>query len=501
MLPVKLNRRGQAFLIGAIIIFLCLDTLMLTLNFQITRQVTNQTLVINLAGRQRMLSQTMAKHIFAINPQKLNDKATQENLMSYISASELFADTLRTFKQSGYVIDAEKQLRELDRIDSEEAQAIISKASASVKSLNNLNSEILRNGLTRERYQQIRTTIEAINTPLLEQMNQLTVLVQKHAEAKTQQLRIIQFITFILALISFAFIIYRFRRTHVESEQTINILSDLIQSAKAALIIFDKQGRIIMSNESARALLNYDEDTMKTLTKSQVFNLDDSEPMVIDSNGQAQPAMIHNRELIRENTTISIATIIEKSQYLAHEHNLFTLANRNALTGMLNHNALNTALYHKTQQGKFLGGRFACFYIHVENYNDIVHKHGHKIGDDILKELTYRLCSVTRESDFIYHINGHEFVVITDLNDHENSLATITKKISGTNYHSFNVNNTYNIDISLDIGSSICPDHGTDPDTVLLHAKNSMKAVNEQKPHQRDSQVIDLSKASKNRQR
>ena len=124
-----------------------------------------------------------------------------------------------------------------------------------------------------------------------------------------------------------------------------------------------------MSNESARALLNYDEDTMKTLTKSQVFNLDDSEPMVIDSNGQAQPAMIHNRELIRDNTTISIATIIEKSQYLAHEHNLFTLANRNALTGMLNHNALNTALYHKTQQSKFLGGRFACFYIHVENYN------------------------------------------------------------------------------------------------------------------------------------
>ena len=501
MLLTGSTKRGQAYLFSAIALFLCLDVFMLFLNFQITRQVTEQTIVVNLAGRQRMLSQTMAKYIFAIDPQQLSNKSAQENLMGYISAYDMFIDTLRAFKSSGYVIDTEKKLIEIQKIDSPQAQTIIKQTLDSVQSLHAINSSVLRNGLTIGRYEKIRSIMEAVNTKVLDKMNQLTVIVQKSANAHTQDLRIIQLMTFLLALINFAFILYRFRRNRLESEQTIHVLSDLIQSAKAALIIFDKQDRVIMSNEAAHALFHYDEATMQTLKKSQIFKLDSSEPMIIDSNGQQQPAIIHQRELIREDASISIATIIEKSQYIEHEQNLFTLANRNTLTGLLNHNALNTALYHKTQQIKFLGGRFACFYIQLHNYNEILSQHGQTIGDDTLKELTYRLCSVKRDSDFIYHINGHEFVIITDLSNHDDSLTTITKKIAGTNYHSFNINNSNQVDVYLNIGSSVCPDDSIEPDTLLSFAKKRMTVTADHESNQRNSQVIDMSKASKNRHR
>ncbi|MGO1295762.1 MAG: diguanylate cyclase domain-containing protein [Vibrio sp.] len=479
---------------------------MLALNFQITHQVTGQTVAVNLAGRQRMLSQSMAKHIFAINRQQLSDKSAQENIMGYISAYDMFIDTLRAFKNSGYVIDAEKKLIEIQRIDDPQAQRIIEQTIDSVKPLHDINSKVLRDGLTLERYQNIRAIMVAINTKILHKMNQLTVIVQESANTHTLELRVIQLMTFLLALVNFAFIIYRFRRNNLQSEQTIHVLSDLIQSAKTALIIFDKQDRIIMSNEAAQSMFHYDEATMQSLKKSQVFNLDSSETMIIDSNGHQQPAIIHQRELIRETASLSIATIIEKSQYIENEQTLFTLANRNSLTGLLNQNALNqnalnTALYHKTQQIKFLGGRFACFYIQLDNYSEIANTHGQTIANDTLKELTYRLCSVKRDSDFIYHINGHEFVIITDLSDHEASLATITKKIAGTNYHSFNINDSNNIDVYLNIGAAVCPDDSIEPDTLLSCAKKRMIVTAEHESNQRDSQIIDMSKASKNRHR
>lgn len=478
------------FLVCSILLFLSLDTTMLALNYKITHEVSEDAVIINLAGRQRMLSQNMAKSVFQIDPTSTNTKQSQTLILQYMQSYEMFTDTLEGFAKGGYVVDAEKKLVMVRPIDLPKVSELINNANQLLIPLEQLNLTILKHGLNTKLLGDIKHTLANINLPLLGLMNDITVLVEKNSQEKSDTLRSIQMFTFFLALLNFAFIVTQFRSGQRQSDQTINVLNELIQSAKASLVIFNEMGQVSMANESARRMFGYTEQEILQLSKDKLFNYDNEQLVALSRSGKQIPIELHERSIIRHGETLTIATLIESQQQINQNRALFQLANRDSLTGMFNRNALNIALYHKVQQTKFWGARFACYAINIDNFKQVNALYGRNVGDDVLKEFTYRLCRTTRDSDFIYRYGGDEFVLVVDLSDNELALNKVTNKINDITTSSFKLPDDIEITLTTSFGIAICPDDADDPEELLSIAQELMK-------NGKDSQVIELSQASK----
>ena len=249
-----------------------------------------------------------------------------------------------------------------------------------------------------------------------------------------------------------------------------------------------------MANESARRMFGYTEGEILQLSKDKLFSYDNEQLVALTRSGKQVPVELHERSIIRHGETLTIATLIESQQQLNHNRTLFQLANRDPLTGMFNRNALNIALYHKVQQTKFWGARFACYAINIDNFKQVNSLYGRNIGDDVLKEFTYRLCRTTRDSDFIYRYGGDEFVLVVDLSDNELALNKVTSKVKDITSVPFKLPDDIEVNLTASIGVAICPDDADDPEELLTIAQEVMHRG-------KDSEVIELSQAARIRQK
>ncbi|HMZ12181.1 MAG TPA: type IV pili methyl-accepting chemotaxis transducer N-terminal domain-containing protein, partial [Plasticicumulans sp.] len=90
-------------LLAAITLFVLFDLLVLAVNFWITWQVEHDALAINVAGRQRMLTQRIAKSLLLLGRP---EDATQAR-RDLRAAKELFGETLAAFEAGGHVRDGD----------------------------------------------------------------------------------------------------------------------------------------------------------------------------------------------------------------------------------------------------------------------------------------------------------------------------------------------------------------------------------------------------------
>lgn len=108
MIPLIFNRFGKyRFLVTSIALFLIFDLGVLTLNFYTSGKIAEQTERINLAGRQRTLTQQMSKATLYIKSQKLQHWVYQSGLDELRDYYFTFDQTLSAFDQGGSTTSAE----------------------------------------------------------------------------------------------------------------------------------------------------------------------------------------------------------------------------------------------------------------------------------------------------------------------------------------------------------------------------------------------------------
>ena len=96
-------------IIISIALFLLLDASVLMLNFYVSFEISSDAIGINLAGRQRMLSQRMAKSLFVldgVHDDPVIFKATMDEL---VESKNMFDETLYAFINGGNVFGANKK--------------------------------------------------------------------------------------------------------------------------------------------------------------------------------------------------------------------------------------------------------------------------------------------------------------------------------------------------------------------------------------------------------
>ncbi len=186
-------------------LFLTFDVGVLLPNFLISANLKQDAISINLAGRQRMLSQRMTKALLQVKLAKEAQKEIDTAKQELNKASQLFDDTLTGFEQGKMVTGGDGKPVFLDAVETTKSQEIIVKAKqiwtpyktkiqAIISAGDNPPIEVLQDAIA---------SAEENNLKLLDLMNQLTTEEQQVADNKANILQIIQTVGLSFALINF----------------------------------------------------------------------------------------------------------------------------------------------------------------------------------------------------------------------------------------------------------------------------------------------------------
>lgn len=246
------NRKGSILsgryrtIIIAIACFLLFDLGVLILNFYTSFQIKEDALGINLAGRQRMLSQRTIKALLIVSGEP--QTSSQRNLAELKEATAMFDTTLQAFQSGGIVTGGDGQATYLKAVQDPQTLSVLQKASEIWAPYYRLLQPVLENTATPEQEQQVMTYALEHNTQLLHLMNELTTALELQAENRASFLRMVQTVGIILALLNFAFILYKFIHQLRKSDDAIEIVNaenrEILNTVQEGLFLVTPSCRI-----------------------------------------------------------------------------------------------------------------------------------------------------------------------------------------------------------------------------------------------------------------
>jgi two-component system, chemotaxis family, sensor kinase CheA len=237
-------------IIISIALFLLLDASVLLLNFYVSFEISTDAVGINLAGRQRMLSQRMAKSLFVLNGAQDEPAAFTTSLEELVISKNMFDETLHAFIEGGSVAGANKEKVRLNALTSVTGQEKLRQAAEIWKNYKVAIDELAQDiAQQNPNYQQ--SLISAVtmarlhNLTLLKLMNDLTVHLEQVADSKATRLRIIQTIGISLALLNFIFIMLHFIRQLRSSDAILDRArketTEILATVNEGLLLIDAQ--------------------------------------------------------------------------------------------------------------------------------------------------------------------------------------------------------------------------------------------------------------------
>lgn len=243
----------------SVALFLLLDASVLIFNFYVSYEIADDAVGVNLAGRQRMLSQRMAKTLLVLDASKDDPVAFKKAFDELQLSRGLFDETLNGFISGGQVRGAGKDMVQLEpvtnRLGKDSLQNTLQLWLPYKKTIDIFSDSITRG----EDYSSPLAVAVALarthNLTMLAAMNDLTVSLEQVAASKAIRLRGIQTLGIGLAIINFLFIMFHFVRQLRDSDKVIERArretTEILETVNEGLFLIDKQ-LIIGEQHSAK---------------------------------------------------------------------------------------------------------------------------------------------------------------------------------------------------------------------------------------------------------
>lgn len=127
--------------------------------------------------------------------------------------------------------------------------------------------------------------------------------------------------------------------------------------------------------------------------------------MVFLQIAEVVATVIHKSRLFQE--------LVDRNQFLARQaEQLKETANRDALTGILNREAVMTTLERQIRASAATGRTIGVIMADIDRFKEVNDSHGHAAGDMALREFTRRLSAILRQSDYFGRYGGEEFLLL-----------------------------------------------------------------------------------------
>lgn len=202
-------------------LFLVFDMSVLVLDTYVTAEIEHDAAAVNMAGRQRMLSQRTSKLVFQIQNDELKNLNHDASLAELRTTVNLFDTTLNAFTRGGVVSGGKGEPVELQMVESEEGKNILADAAIIWNPLNILLDPFMSPSAVMPTDDLIELShyIRENNLKLLKLMNDLTSEREASAASKAEELRTIQLVAMVLSTINFGFILFYFIRKLRQSDE------------------------------------------------------------------------------------------------------------------------------------------------------------------------------------------------------------------------------------------------------------------------------------------
>lgn len=234
----------------SIAMFIILDAGVLVLNFYISSQLAEDASNVNLAGRQRMLSQKTAKALLDYQDLEVNSsKASADAALDELrKAVALFDSTLNAFANGGDIKGASGEQLFLKPVSTSVSRAAVDKSLAIWKPLKQDFDVLFASEAGSDKHKSVLQKIvgqeRSVNLSLLSLMNDLTVDLEGVARQKSETLRMIQAGAITLAVLNFLLILFHFigqlRRSDAETEKARNETAEILRTVREGLLLLDR---------------------------------------------------------------------------------------------------------------------------------------------------------------------------------------------------------------------------------------------------------------------
>ncbi len=469
------SRRQVRIAIVAVALFLVFDFTALALNFWLSWKIEKDAVAINLAGRQRMLSQRMVKSLLQIEVARLHDQDTTASMGELRLTFELFDNTLQGFARGHTTRSGGNEPLFLGPVRGEAAQQLIAKAEDLWSPYRGLISDVIRadDGTMDAKIASAVIYAKAHNLQLLDLMNDLTTELESQTQRESRQIRLYQGSAFLLAMLNFIGAVYiSMRRTRVIAKSH-GLLDSIVNKISACVIVVGKSDVILKANHTAEQLLGYGSDELVGHRIGELLQLRDGRLVARRKDGSTFPASQERDEIIMDGLVLRIDTIIDITRQRQTEEHLTTLAYHDLLTGLPNRLLFDDRLQLELARARRNEHALGILFIDLDNFKPINDTYGHGIGDLLLQDVAARLKRCLREGDTISRHGGDEFTVIVSEVGNRINCERIAQVILDQLGKPFAIG-TYTLVIGASIGISLFPDDGDDGPLLVAHADQAM---------------------------
>ncbi len=284
------------------------------------------------------------------------------------------------------------------------------------------------------------------------------------------------------------------------NEQELQLAATVFLSLEEAIIVTDKDNRIVCINPAFTRLTGYlsDEAVGQTtaLLKSVRHDKAFYEAMrhSLNTTGHWQGEIWTKRkngeeflESLSINTLCSqngevirrIATATDITDKKRMEEILRHQAHFDQLTGLPNRFLFLDRLQRAINKSNRTGRQLALMFLDLDHFKDVNDSLGHDAGDELLKEATQRLKGCLRETDTLARPGGDEFTIILDELDEFSSIDRVAQHMVECMTAPFIVKKE-RCYISVSIGIALYPSDADNLEELLKKADQAMYVAKNQ---------------------
>lgn len=172
-----------------------------------------------------------------------------------------------------------------------------------------------------------------------------------------------------------------------------------------------------------------------------------------------------------QNWVLSVSDVTQVKYLLKRNEKL---THFDALTDLPNRQYFWQQLESKIRQNRM----FYLLYIDIKQFKRINELHGHLVGDEVIKNLSKRLNTITHADDMIAKIGGTEFAVIMDINHLHTQISSqdqaqcikFAKELISASCLPFYLLSGQKCEIGLNIGAAAFPKDANSAEELMKYA-------------------------------